>query len=102
MHLMAERYLDDQYTPENVADTCGISADKIKAIAAEIDRVVFDESFELNREWTDFRAEKHTTMKGRPVAFCAMRGISAHSNGFQTCRALHVLQIILWNDRSTR
>jgi len=24
-----------------------------------------------------------------------MRGISAHSNGFQTCRALHVLQIIL-------
>jgi anaerobic selenocysteine-containing dehydrogenase len=24
-----------------------------------------------------------------------MRGISAHANGFQTCRALHVLQIIL-------
>ena len=24
-----------------------------------------------------------------------MRGISAHSNGFQTCRALHVLQILL-------
>ena len=25
----------------------------------------------------------------------AMRGISAHSNGFQTCRALHLLQILL-------
>ena len=24
-----------------------------------------------------------------------MRGISAHSNGFQTCRALHILQILL-------
>ena len=24
-----------------------------------------------------------------------MRGISAHSNGFQTCRALHLLQILL-------
>jgi anaerobic selenocysteine-containing dehydrogenase len=34
-------------------------------------------------------------MIGRPVAMHAMRGISAHSNGFQTCRALHVLQILL-------
>ena len=25
----------------------------------------------------------------------AMRGISAHSNGFHTCRALHILQILL-------
>ena len=24
-----------------------------------------------------------------------MRGISAHSNGFQTCRALHLLQLLL-------
>ena len=34
-------------------------------------------------------------MKGRPVSMHAMRGISAHSNGFQTCRALHVLQLLL-------
>ena len=34
-------------------------------------------------------------MVGRPVSFHAMRGISAHSNGFQTARALHVLQILL-------
>ena len=34
-------------------------------------------------------------MTGRPVSFHAMRGISAHANGFQTCRALHVLQILL-------
>jgi len=32
---------------------------------------------------------------GRPVSVHAMRGISAHSNGFQTARALHVLQILL-------
>jgi anaerobic selenocysteine-containing dehydrogenase len=25
----------------------------------------------------------------------AMRGISAHSNGFHTCRALHLLQMVL-------
>jgi len=34
-------------------------------------------------------------MIGRPVSMHAMRGISAHSNGFQTCRALHVLQLML-------
>ncbi|MEP3035583.1 MAG: molybdopterin oxidoreductase family protein, partial [Pseudoruegeria sp.] len=51
--------------------------------------------FEIDQEWTDFRGKKHKTMKGRPVAMHAMRGISAHANGFQTCRALHTLQIIL-------
>ncbi|MBT5680159.1 MAG: molybdopterin-dependent oxidoreductase, partial [Marinovum sp.] len=73
----------------------GISADKIRRIAAEIARVAFDEAIELDQEWTDFRGDTHTKMIGRPVSFHAMRGISAHSNGFQTCRALHVLQIIL-------
>jgi anaerobic selenocysteine-containing dehydrogenase len=34
-------------------------------------------------------------MIGRPVSMHAMRGISAHSNGFQTCRMIHVLQILL-------
>lgn len=94
-HMMAERYLDPSYAPEAVADRCGIPAEKIKTIAFELARVAFDEAFELDREWTDFRGEKHKTMIGRPVSFHAMRGISAHANGFQTCRALHVLQILL-------
>ena len=34
-------------------------------------------------------------MIGRPVGMHAMRGISAHSNGFHTCRILHFLQILL-------
>ncbi|MEO0670165.1 MAG: molybdopterin oxidoreductase family protein [Pseudomonadota bacterium] len=95
MHHMAERYLQDEYAPETVADRVGIPAPRIRALAAEIARVAFDEAFELDQEWTDFRGETHKTMKGRPVSFHAMRGISAHANGFQTCRALHVLQIIL-------
>ena len=95
MHLMAERYLDPKYAPEAVAEACGIKAEKIKTIAAELARVAFEEAFELDHEWTDFRGEKHSKMIGRPVSFHSMRGVSAHSNGFQTCRALHVLQIIL-------
>ncbi|MCR8825094.1 molybdopterin oxidoreductase family protein [Pseudosulfitobacter koreensis] len=95
MHLMAERYLSDDHAPEAVADRTGISAARIRAIASELARVAFDEAFELDHAWTDFRGEHHTKMTGRPVSFHAMRGISAHANGFQTCRALHVLQIIL-------
>jgi anaerobic selenocysteine-containing dehydrogenase len=94
-HLMADRYLSDEYAPENVAETCGLTPARIRAIAAELARVAFDEAIELDREWTDFRGKKHDKMVGRPVSFHAMRGISAHSNGFQTCRALHTLQIIL-------
>lgn len=95
MQLMAERYLKPEYAPEAVADRCGIAAPRIRAVAAEIARVAFDEAITLDQAWTDFRGERHEKMTGRPVAFHAMRGISAHSNGFQTCRALHVLQILL-------
>ncbi|MFV2053970.1 molybdopterin oxidoreductase family protein [Aliiroseovarius sp. YM-037] len=94
-HLMADRYLSDDYAPEAVAERCGIPAGRIRKIAAELARVAFEEAIEIKQEWTDFRGETHKTMVGRPVSFHSMRGISAHSNGFQTCRALHVLQIIL-------
>lgn len=95
LQLMAERYLQPEHTPEAVADRCGIPAERIRALADEIARVAFDEAISLDRSWTDFRGEQHDRMIGRPVAFHAMRGISAHSNGFQTCRSLHVLQILL-------
>ena len=94
-HDIINKYISSEYDPETVADVCGISAQKIRALANEIAKVAFEEEFELPIEWTDFRGEKHKVMKGRPVSFHSMRGISAHSNGFQTCRALHILQILL-------
>ncbi|MCB2107053.1 MAG: molybdopterin oxidoreductase family protein, partial [Rhodobacteraceae bacterium] len=45
--------------------------------------------------WTDWAGRRHDKMIGRPVSMHAMRGISAHSNGFQTCRAIHLLQMLL-------
>ncbi|MEM6637850.1 MAG: molybdopterin oxidoreductase family protein [Pseudomonadota bacterium] len=93
--LMAERYLDDAYAPEAVADRCGLSAGLIRRIAAELAHVAFDQAIEIDQAWTDFRGRRHQKMTGRPVSFHAMRGISAHANGFQTCRALHTLQILL-------
>ena len=93
--LLAEKYLTDAYTPEAVADRCGIAVKDIKRIAAELAHVAFEQEITIDQPWTDWKGERHASMTGRPVSFHAMRGISAHSNGFQTCRALHILQILL-------
>ncbi|MGC2203266.1 MAG: molybdopterin oxidoreductase family protein, partial [Stellaceae bacterium] len=93
--LVAERYLDPAYAPEAVADTCGIPAATIRRLAAEMAHAAFEEEIELAVPWTDWAGRRHETMRGRPVSLHAMRGISAHSNGFQTCRALHLLQMLL-------
>ncbi|WP_102225509.1 molybdopterin oxidoreductase family protein [Acidimangrovimonas sediminis] len=93
--LMAEKYLSDSYAPEAVAERVGIAAERIKGLAAELARVAFDEAIVIDRAWTDFRGDRHDKMVGRPVSFHSMRGISAHSNGFQTARALHMLQVLL-------
>jgi sulfite dehydrogenase (quinone) subunit SoeA len=92
--LVAERYLDPQYAPEQVAPVCGIPAATIRRVAAEI-AAAFGEPIEIAVPWTDWAGRTHATMRGRPVSIHAMRGISAHSNGFQTCRALHLLQMLL-------
>lgn len=94
-HLIAERYLDGRYAPDVVADICGIPAATIRRIARELADVAFNQTIELDQPWTDALGRRHETMVGRPVAMHAMRGISAHSNGFHTCRALHLLQMLL-------
>jgi sulfite dehydrogenase (quinone) subunit SoeA len=93
--LVAERYLDPRYAPEAVAETCGVPAATIRRLAAEIAQAAFEEEIELPVPWTDWAGRRHDSMRGRPVSLHAMRGISAHSNGFQTCRALHLLQMLI-------
>ncbi len=93
--LMVKRYLEPQYAAENTAEKIGIEASTIKRIAAELAYAAFEEEITIEQEWVDWRGKKHSTITGRPVSFHAMRGISAHSNGFHTCRALHLLQMIL-------
>jgi len=93
--LLAEKYLDPKYAPEAVAEETGVSADVIRGLAAEIARVAFDEAIIVEQPWTDVHGERHPYFVGRPVSFHAMRGLSAHSNGFQTARALHMLQVLI-------
>ena len=94
-HLLAERYLDPRYSPDVVAPQTGIAAATIRRIAAELAHAAFRETITLDIPWTDVWGNRHERMVGRPVSMHAMRGISAHSNGFHTCRALHVLQALL-------
>jgi anaerobic selenocysteine-containing dehydrogenase len=93
--LLAERFLADEYVPETVAPQCGVDAATIRRIAAELADVAFKQEIRIAQHWTDAHGREHDEMIGRPVAMHAMRGISAHANGFHTCRMLHVLQMLL-------
>jgi len=93
--LMARRFLDPAYAPEAVSEQTGLEADTIRRLAAEMAHAAFQEEIRVDVAWTDFAGREHDHVIGRPVSFHAMRGISAHSNGFHTCRALHVLQALL-------
>jgi anaerobic selenocysteine-containing dehydrogenase len=93
--LLAERFLDAGYSAESVSSPCGIDAVTIRRIAAEMADVAFNQEIRLPQNWTDAHGREHAEMIGRPVSMHAMRGISAHANGFHTCRMLHVLQMLL-------
>ena len=93
--LIAERFLRDEYSPEKVAAACAIPADTIRRIARELAHAAFEQQVTLDVPWTDTAGRRHEKTVGRPVSMHAMRGISAHANGFQTCRMLHLLQIVL-------
>jgi anaerobic selenocysteine-containing dehydrogenase len=93
--LLAERYLDSAYTPEAAAAATGVPAATIRRLAAELAHAAFEQEVVVEQPWTDWAGRRHERMIGRPVSMHAMRGISAHSNGFHTCRAIHLLQILL-------
>lgn len=92
---LAEKYLDSQYAPQQAASVCGVDAETIERLALEMAHVAFKETIEVAVKWVDTAGRQHDSFVGRPVSMHAMRGISAHSNGFQACRAIHLIQILL-------
>lgn len=93
--LAATRYMSENYSPQAVAEQCGISAETITTLALEMAKIAFEETIEIPVHWTDVWGREHDKVVGRPVSMYAMRGVSAHANGFQTCRALHLIQMLL-------
>jgi sulfite dehydrogenase (quinone) subunit SoeA len=91
--LLKERV--ENYTPEWAADITGIPVETIRRLAHEMGIVARDQRIELPIAWTDSWGNEHQSIKGNPVAFHAMRGLAAHSNGFHTIRALGILMSLL-------
>src|SRR3990172_6396310 len=91
--LLADRV--KAYTPEWAEDLSGIAAATIRRLAHEMGITARDQKIELPIAWTDCWGKEHPTVTGNPVAFHAMRGLAAHSNGFHTVRALAILMSLL-------
>jgi anaerobic selenocysteine-containing dehydrogenase len=91
--LLKERV--EEYTPEWAAGITGIPVETIRRLAHEMGVTARDQKIELPIPWTDCWDNEHLSVTGNPVAFHAMRGLAAHSNGFQTIRALGILMTIL-------
>ena len=85
----------EKTTPEWASSITGIPTARIEKLAEEIAFSAFKQAFELPVTWTDAWGEEHQTVTARPVAFHAMRGLAAHSNGFQTTRGLAVLMSLI-------
>jgi anaerobic selenocysteine-containing dehydrogenase len=91
--LLVDRVKD--CTPEWAAGITGIPAATIRRLAHEIGITARDQRIELPIAWTDCWGQRHKSVIGRPVAFHAMRGLAAHSNGFHTIRSLAILMSLL-------
>lgn len=91
--LLKERV--EQFTPEWAEGITGIPAETIRRIAHEMGVTARDQKIELPIAWTDCWENEHNSVTGNPVAFHSMRGTAAHSNGFQTIRAMSILMTIL-------
>ena len=84
-----------EYTPEWAAEITGIPAATIRRLAQEMGVTARDQKIELPISVDRLVGREHDTVTGNPVAFHAMRGLAAHSNGFQTIRALAILMSLL-------
>jgi len=91
--LLRERV--ESTTPEWAEQITGIPAARIRKLARELGETALHKAFTLPIPWTDAWGKQHPHTQARPVAFHAMRGLAAHSNGFQTVRALAVLMSVL-------
>jgi len=91
--LLADRVKDT--TPEWAEGITGIPAATIRRLAHEMGITARDQKIELPIAWTDCWGQEHKSVTGNPVAFHAMRGLAAHSNGFQTIRSLAILMSLL-------
>lgn len=91
--LFAERLAET--TPAWAEPITGISKKTIVRLALEMGTTAMQHPITLPIEWTDAYGTHHAQTLGRPVSFHAMRGLAAHTNGFQTIRGLFDMMMML-------
>lgn len=82
-------------TPRWAESLTDVPRRTIVRLALEMADAAFSHPVELPIPWTDVYGQHYDTTVGRPVAFHAMRGLAAHTNGFQTIRGLFTLMMLL-------
>ncbi|MBP1449357.1 MAG: twin-arginine translocation signal domain-containing protein, partial [Thermoproteus sp.] len=93
--LLKERFLAPDYAPENAAAKLGIDTWYITYVAQLLGDTAMREPVILSVKWTDYLGRRHDYVVGRPVSAYIMRGISAHTNGFNTARLFGLLLTLL-------
>ncbi len=82
-------------TPEWAERLTGVPKKTIIRLAMEMGITAMQHPVMLPVAWQDMYGDTHQETLGRPVAFHAMRGLAAHTNGFQTIRGLFDLMMML-------
>ena len=93
--LQLLREQTEECTPQWASQITGIPAGRIEKLAEQMAHSALDEAWDEPQRWTDWWGREHASVRARPLAFHAMRGLAAHSNGFQTIRAMAVLMSLL-------
>lgn len=94
-NLLVKRVSDPQWDPDNVSEVTGIPADQIRNLAQEIGDTAFRKAVWIPGQWTDTYGRNFDGFVGRPVTLYIMRGVSAHSNGFQSARDYMILLTLI-------
>lgn len=93
--LLQVRVSDPQWAPEKVAEITGIDAASIRKLAKDMGDTAMRQAVWVPGKWQDYLGRSFDGFIGRPVAIYIMRGVSAHSNGFQSARDFMILSALL-------
>jgi Anaerobic dehydrogenases, typically selenocysteine-containing len=90
--FIEEEAMKPDYAPENVEAKWGAPpAYKVRELAQKIVDLLNSGRAVVPAKWTDYLGRQHDYFIGTPFSVYIMRGISAHTNGFQTARAFSTL-----------
>ncbi|CAB1129311.1 Putative Sulfite/Sulfur reductase [Candidatus Hydrogenisulfobacillus filiaventi] len=94
-NLLTARLADPRWAPEAVSRITGVPASTITEFARYLGDIAMRQAEWIPGAWTDYLGRKHKGFIGRPVTLYIMRGVAAHSNGFQTARDYMLLLSLL-------